>query len=199
MSNSKAKKYHSNHDLWNPPGGILIWLFVLAELLFFGVAFAMLARFRHNSAVEFFEQQSHLNIKVGIFLTLALVASGWQFAEFSNSYFRRELKSAQRHFFLGFGFGLTFLIIKALDFFHKFNEGLLLGKNDFWDFYWLYTGFHFLHLLLGLMILSFVYFKWRKNEIEDNDFAIRGSTCFWHMCDVIWLFMFPLFFLGKGT
>lgn len=199
MSSIAIEKNESDlsDKMWNPPGGFLIWLIVLFELFFFGIAYTTIAHFRHINPEAFRLGKAHLDLKFGIFLTLSLLFSGWQLAEFVHHYFSNKHKIARINFYLAFLSGLIFIFSKSFDYYYKIQQGFVLGSSDFWDLYWLLTSFHFVHVLVGLSILIFIHYKITRNQISDFDAAIRGSANFWHMCDVIWLFIFPLFYIGN--
>ena len=77
----------------------------------------------------------------------------------------------------------------------KIKAGLTIGYNTFFTFYWMLTLFHVIHILVGLIILGSVFIGIRKRNgtITINDF--EASAAFWHMCDLIWLLLFPIIYL----
>jgi nitric oxide reductase NorE protein len=66
-----------------------------------------------------------------------------------------------------------------------------MNHNTFFTFYWLHTGFHVIHVLVGLGILVSFKFTLKKLETED----LEAGAAFWHMCDLIWLLLFPVLYL----
>ena len=89
--------------------------------------------------------------------------------------------------------GFLFLVLKGIEYYFKINEGYTLGYNSFYTFYWLLTGFHVIHVIVGLVILIFI-----KNGIKKATAVIEdveASATFWHMCDLIWLLLFPILYL----
>ena len=87
--------------------------------------------------------------------------------------------------------GLLFLALKTIEYYFKIEAGLTLDHNTFFTFYWLLTGFHVIHVLVGIVILGYFYFSLKNQEIED----IEAGAAFWHMCDLIWLLLFPVIYL----
>jgi len=77
----------------------------------------------------------------------------------------------------------------------KIEHGLVLGYDTFFNFYWLLTGFHVIHVLVGMVILISIYFglKNEKKTMKLED--IEAGAAFWHMCDLIWLLLFPVLYL----
>jgi len=91
--------------------------------------------------------------------------------------------------------GLLFLALKSIEYIDKIKAGLTIGYNSFFTFYWMLTLFHVIHILVGLIILGSVFIGIRKRNgtITINDF--EASAAFWHMCDLIWLLLFPIIYL----
>ena len=91
--------------------------------------------------------------------------------------------------------GLLFLVIKSIEYYLKIDAGLGMGYNTFFAFYWLLTLFHVIHVIVGLIILWFI-----KKEIKQKKAAgsledLEAGAAFWHMCDLIWLMLFPFIYL----
>lgn len=90
--------------------------------------------------------------------------------------------------------GLLFLVLKGVEYQQKISQGLTLGYDTFFTYYWLLTVFHLMHVLVGMIILLCLFFKLKspaKLKLEDYE---AGAT-FWHMCDLIWLILFPALYL----
>ena len=91
--------------------------------------------------------------------------------------------------------GLLFLILKSIEYVDKIETGHTMGFNPFFSFYWMVTLFHVIHLLVGLVILASVLRTMAKKPenliLED----VEASAIFWHMCDLIWLLLFPIIYL----
>jgi len=162
----------------------------------FGALLTIIARFRYLNLTSFKEESVHLNLQDGILFTLALLISGFLAAEGVRLFFEKQNKKSLLYFIFSSLFGIGFIILKLSDFFHKSDLGLTIVKNDFWQYYWLLMGFHFLHVLVGVFILFSIVFGIYKNNITDPEFSVRGGVLFWHMCDIIWLIILPLYYIG---
>lgn len=108
---------------------------------------------------------------------------------FRNGQLKR-CKSALNFTLLG---GFLFLVIKTVEYSQKLSHGITLEYDTFFSFYWLLTGFHVVHVIVGLGILVSVYFGLKKNKVILEDF--EAGAAFWHMCDLIWLLIFPMLYL----
>lgn len=182
----------------NPPGSLLMWLLVVMEVFMFGALLAIVARFRYLNLDSFMAESSHLHLRDGILFTLALLISGFLTAEGVRHFFNEQKRRSLHYFILSTLFGLSFIVFKISDFIHKSELNLSIVKNDFWQYYWLLMGFHLLHVLVGVFILISISFGIYRNKITDPEFSVRGGALFWHMCDIIWLAILPLYYLG-GT
>lgn len=182
-------------DLANPPGGILIWLIIGLELFVFGIGFVMIALFRINTPLLFLDGQSHLNLQMGILYTVLLLSSGWLTAEACEHFFSQHIVQAKMYSGGAILLGFIFLLAKGFDFWGKYQSHLSFGTNDFWDLFWFFSVFHYLHVMVGVGFLTYALMNMKKG-LRDADSIVRGSAAFWHMCDVAWIFLFPLFYIG---
>jgi nitric oxide reductase NorE protein len=181
--------------LSDPPGGVLLWIIVVLELLAFTMVFGVIAYLRIEAPVAFAEGQAGLDVGMGLVLTLSLLTSGWLAAEGVHRHRGGQDLRAGRFFHASAASGGVFLVLKTVDYVHKATEGHWLGATEFWDAYILATGFHFAHVLVGLVLLVTVGKKLGRAPFEDAETAVAGTALFWHMCDVVWLFLFPLFYV----
>lgn len=181
-------------SLTDPPGGALLWIVVTLELLTFSMVFVSLALYRSRNPVEFAAGQSALHVEMGMCLTAVLVTSGAFAAAGVHAFRCQNLARARRGFLVAAVIGIAFLILKVIDYAQHASHGHGFGDGTFWDAYVLATGFHFAHVALGTVMLISVGRKIGRVTFPDSETAIAGVALFWHMCDVAWFFLFPLFF-----
>lgn len=189
--NQVAKK----SALYYPPGGILMWIIIFLELITFGMAIIAMVYYGQQEAELFHESRLKLNAAFGTINTLFLITSGYFMALSVHYIKQKNAKTSLKFLNLTMLFGVCFLILKSVEYYIKLDEGLGLGYNTFLTFYWLLTLFHVIHVLTGLVILMLSYFgiKKKKENINIDDF--EASAAFWHMCDLIWLLLFPVIYL----
>lgn len=177
----------SNPDDWGVlsqlPGNPLMWVLILSELLVFGgllLAFAV-ARALHPDI--FAAGQAALDVWLGGLNTLVLVTSGWLAARAVNGI-------RPRWNLLAAGLlGVVFLCVKAVEWNADIAAGHGLESNAFWTLYFLITGFHAAHVVFGLVVLAIVG-RWNSKA------NLETGIAFWHMVDLIWLMVFPAFYLS---
>lgn len=184
------------NNFLTPPGGFVIWVFILCELLGFGIGLIMFA-FEQNSMPEVFKaSKSNLNQLYGTLNTIILITSGFLVALASKAH-QSNFKQKTIKLLLGATtLGITFLVLKGLEYDEKLNLGISLGHSTFFDYYWLLTAFHALHVLLGVFILIILIYKTHTDSpYAEEDFNFETGCMFWHMCDIIWVLVFPIIYL----
>jgi len=183
-------------NVYYPPGGILIWFLIILELFTFLGAALIFVYYRKNLLQEFTESKAMLNPIIGTVNTIILITSGYFMAISVNKL--REDNNEKSAFFMliGLVLGVAFLIIKGVEFYHKIELGIGFGYNTFFTFYWLMTGFHFVHVLFGVGLLAYMYFDVKKEKYNSTKiFDVEASASYWHMCDLIWILIFPILYL----
>ncbi len=180
-------------NIYYPPGGILMWIIISLELITFGMAIIAMVYSGKQEPDLFHQSRMLLNPIYGIINTIILLTSGFCLA-ISVHYLKINILQKSKILLLvTMLFGILFLLVKTVEYNEKINLGLDINHNLFFTFYWLLTLFHVIHVIVGLVILGSVYFGLRnkKTTIED----VEASASFWHMCDLIWLFIFPIIYL----
>lgn len=191
----KAEIADSRNFLY-PPGGILIWIIVFVELLTFGAALVVFEfDFRENYA-EFFASQQKLNKLFGLINSLILITSGYFMATTLNRLKNSENKSASTWLLFAILAGTGFLVLKGIEYSMKIESGYVLRYDSFFTYYWLLTGFHFVHVLVGVFILIAIWPAIRNGKYNaDNTEDVESAGIFWHMVDLIWIILFPILYL----
>lgn len=191
--------HHQRRPLDDPPGGILLWFVVTIELITFAMVFGLVAHLRTSAPQAFAEAQQHVSVSHGLTLTLVLLTSGALAAQGVHVFRREQLQQARRWFLAAAGVGAGFVVLKGAMFVEHWRNGHRLGASDFWDAWWLGTGFHFAHVVVGVGLLVGVAARVDRATFADRETAVVGSALFWHMCDVAWFFLFPLFFTASAS
>jgi nitric oxide reductase NorE protein len=185
----------SYKNIYYPPGGILIWIIIFLELFTFAAALIAMVFYGKQEAELFHNSRLQLNATYGMLNTIFLLTSGYFMAVSVAELKRKNIEKFKKLLLLTMFFGILFLILKTIEYNGKIAEGLNISYNTFFTFYWMLTLFHVIHVLVGLVILTSVYFgisnKNSTTTIED----VEASAAFWHMCDLIWILLFPVIYL----
>lgn len=180
------------------PGDLVIWLLILAELLTFGIFFLTYAFKRVGQVALFNASQATLDLHTGCLNTLLLISSSWAVARSVNAVRRNRTTSATRWLSLALLCGAGFLILKSLEYLAKLRAGIDVSTNDFYLFYFMLTGFHLLHVVVGMVILSILWFFTRRGQYgRDNCHALETGAAFWHLVDLLWIILFPLVYVMR--
>lgn len=180
----------------NPPGDLAIWFFIFAELLAFGIFFLAYAFARAKNVELFNQSQLALNRESGMVNTLVLITSSY-FVVRAVAAIREGLSEQCTRWLLGaIGLGGVFVAVKLAEFHAKFAAGISLHTNTFYMFYLSLTIFHFMHVLMGMVILGFVAAKARRGGYSaDSHMGVETGASYWHMVDLVWLILFPLVYV----
>jgi len=170
------------------PGNPIMWVLILSELLIFGAFLAGFAGARVLEPQVFADSQARLDRLAGGLNTLVLVTSGLC-AALAVSARARDAVRAARLWTAGAGaLGLVFLGVKVVEYADKAAAGIGLETNTFFTLYYLMTGFHALHVVMGLVILAIVAWKCSLENLETG-------AAFWHMVDLVWVLIYPVLYL----
>jgi len=128
--------------------------------------------------------------------TLVLLTGGWLKARGLGSLRAGEARGAARCVAGAMGCGVLFLLLKSVEYAAKLSHGLGLHHDTFFTYYWLLTSFHVMHVLLAVGLLGFAWRGIRVGRYGAMDHAdVESIGIFWHMCDVIWLLLYPTIYL----
>ena len=182
-------------NIYYPPGGILIWMIIFLELITFGAALIAMVFYGKQEVEIFHNSRLQLNAAFGMTNTMFLLTSGYFMAVSVAELKRKNIKKFKTLLLLTMLFGVLFLGLKSFEYSEKLSEGLDIGYNTFFTFYWMLTLFHVIHVLVGLVILTSVYFGIKKKNTTTTIEDVEASAAFWHMCDLIWILLFPVIYL----
>lgn len=171
-----------------------MWIIIYLELITFCMAMLAMAYYNYEEPGVFHESRVLLNTNFGVINTVFLLISGFFMAVAVNEVKLFNREKAKKYVLLTMLFGFFFLILKSIEYYAKIEAGLDIGYNTFFSFYWMLTLFHVIHVIIGLVILTFTFFNLKnQKELVIEDF--EASAAFWHMCDLIWLLLFPFIYL----
>jgi len=187
-----------DNSVRHPPGDLAIWIFILAELLVFAILFAAYAVTRMHHVELFNEFQLQLNRHAALANTVALITSSYFVVRATHAISRNDVRRCYQWLLAAMVMGGVFIVIKSSEFAHHFAAGITLSTNLFYMFYLALTFFHFMHVILGLVILGAVAYKTRQGCYSSaNHTGVETGGAYWHMVDLVWLILFPLVYVMR--
>jgi cytochrome c oxidase subunit III len=183
-----------------------MWLFLFTEMLLFGGLFVVYSVYRYRNPVAFHLAAHELSIVIGTVNTIILLTSSTTIAMSITAIQKKNKKLALILIGITLFLGLAFLVNKYFEWGEHIKEHIypgspvlaLRGHGDvlFYGLYFFMTGLHALHIIIGLIFIGFVTVKiYRDKIIYDNYALLENSGLYWHLVDLIWIFLFPLFYL----
>jgi nitric oxide reductase NorE protein len=180
------------------PGEEGIWVLVLGDMTVFGLFFATFMYSRGKNPHSFAQDHAHLQIVLGTINTVALLTSSLLVALAVHHVRAGRHTAAPRLFTGAVACGIGFVIVKAIEWTHLFATGKSVGSGEYFSYYFMFTGIHLLHVLIGLAFLGRLIALTRKNELGDNSARLcETGGIFWHMVDLLWVVLFALFYLVR--
>lgn len=177
------------------PGDIAMWLFILMELTVFAVFFIGFAVTQGLKPEMFTMGKTTLHPIAGLFCTLALITSSY-FVALAVA----KLKQGAQHQsskLLGAALFMAslYLVTKFWEYFQLGSAGYGLSSNTFYTLYFFTTFFHLMHVVLGMIILGYMALRARNEAYTDEHDGFEAGACYWHMVDLVWIILFPLFYV----
>jgi nitric oxide reductase NorE protein len=182
----------------HPPGDLAIWVFILAELAAFALLFILYGVVRAKQVGLFNEMQLTLDRNAGALNTVLLITASWCVARAVVAIRQGADGASARWLACGILVGIGFLVVKVFEYSAKFDAGIGLDTNLFYMFYIALTFFHFMHVVLGLLILGFLLLKTLRGGYSAEDhLGMETGASYWHMVDLVWIVLFPLVYVMR--
>ena len=178
------------------PGEAGLWIFIIGDMLVFSLFFLVFLHYRAADVETFSASRALLNQNLGVLNTLLLLTSSWFVVSGVHAVRISNAHHAGRFFRSAMLCGFGFVLIKYLEYSAKISEGYTLMTNDFFMYYYIFTGIHLIHVLIGLGVLYFMIRTVKRSELNGQTLqSIECGGIFWHMVDLLWIVLFPLLYL----
>ena len=183
-----------------------MWLFLFTEMLLFGGLFLVYTIYRNLNSEAFSTASQELSVAFGYINTVVLLTSSLTVALSISAIRSNNPKKAKMLLWITLIFALIFMINKYFEWSAKINHGLFPGMEHFMSlppgeglFFLLYffmTGLHGLHIIAGSIFIWIVIRQIKKGKIKHDDYILQENAgLYWHLVDIIWIYLFPLFYL----
>ena len=203
-SHAGAVASHAHRD--DEGSRLGMWLFLFTELILFGGMFIVYAVYRFGHPDEFHLAAKELDTFVGTLNTIILLTSSLTAAMSVTAIQQGRVKFSMSLVGMTIVLALAFLVNKYFEWGHKFDLGLYPGGPEllartpgevlYFGLYYVMTGLHALHVIIGIGVLAVMLaFLARGTITKDSYVRLESGALYWHLVDVIWIFLFPLFYL----
>lgn len=195
----------------NQSAALGMWAFLVQEVMFFGGLFTVYLVYRTLHPQAFAEGSHHLPVDLGTFNTAVLIGSSLTMALAVRCAQLAQGKKAALFIYATMALALVFMGVKGVEYSHKWHDSLVPGLkwnpgegadphlNLFFALYFVMTGCHALHMIIGLVLMVFVAKKaWRGGYTSGNFLGVECLGLYWHFVDLVWIFLFPLLYLLHG-
>jgi cytochrome c oxidase subunit 3 len=205
MSSPSAESHAVHKDYEGSKLGM--WLFLFTEILLFGGLFILYSAYRARYPFEFHEEGQHLNIVIGVANTVILLTSSLTVAVSITALRKGRRGVAIFSLMTTIALGAAFLVNKYIEWRGEIHNGIYPnsptlaqrphGDQIFFGLYYSMTGLHGLHVLAGILLLSVMLVFILREKVTRTDFnKLENAGLYWHLVDVIWIFLLPLFYLA---
>lgn len=187
-----------SQDTRHVPGEIGVWCFVLADMAVFAIFFVVFLLARADNPELFAASRADVNEALGALNMIVLLTSSAVVAFAVEAARIGERARASKLFTAGAVLGGVFLAVKAIEYAQKLGSGIDPGTNDFFLYFFLFTGIHAVHVALGIAFLLAL--RWcvcRPSPGEHEMRTVESGATFWHMVDLLWVVLFPLLYLAS--
>jgi cytochrome c oxidase subunit III len=185
-----------------------MWLFLSTEVLLFVGLFVAYSVYRYSFPQAWAEASRHSEIWAGTTNTFVLITSSLTVALAIHFVRANSPRLAVIMLAITLVFGLVFMTIKGIEYWNHFHEGALPGKyyhlhevllpgvSMYWALYFLMTGLHGLHVLIGMTVIAVIMYRTAHGYYDSGYYVgIELAGLYWHLIDLIWIFLFPLLYL----
>lgn len=178
------------------PGEPGIWVMILGDMIIFSIFFVILLAHRGEDINAYRQSQALLNVNLGAINTLLLLTSSGFVVAAMDAVHRNKNQMAVNALGIARLLGSCFVIVKIVEYYEKSNLTYPANNDTFFIFYFVFTGVHLIHLLIGLGALTFMISLLRRDELSSNKLMnLENFAIFWHMVDLLWIILFSLIYL----
>ncbi|MGV0849056.1 cytochrome c oxidase subunit 3 family protein [Mycolicibacterium phlei] len=177
------------------PGDVDMWVMVLGDLIIFGGYFVVYMIYRAMNPAEFLAAQQHLSINLGVLNTVILLTSSWFVARSVLAARCGDHAGAVRLIYAGGVCGVLFMLVKGYEWYAKITAGQT-NSQMFYSFYYVLTGVHLVHVLIGLIVLG-VLVRELRNPGRRRPTLVESGAVYWHMVDLLWVVIFGLLYVMR--
>jgi nitric oxide reductase NorE protein len=180
------------------PGDSGVWVFIFADMCAFALFFLLFVVGRMADPELYESSRQQLDLWFGLANTLILLTSGAFMAKAVRQARAGAWDAARLSLLLTLAVGLLFAVSKALEWDAKARAGIGLTSNEFFTYYFVFTGIHFLHFAVGVAVLGVLIARCRQPLPQPDKLRwIEAGGAYWHMVDLLWIVLFAMLYLMR--
>ena len=180
------------------PGEAGLWILIMGEMVIFAGVFAVFGVHRIGRELQFDQASRSLNLTLGMLNTVILVTSSALVAVAVRTLRGVGTAPASKALAAAIGLGLLFCGVKVVEYIHVAHLVHTSSASDFYLYFFILTGLHLVHVLIGLAVLVLIWRRSRAGTLAPRQLIfVEGGACYWHMVDAVWLVIFPLLYLVR--
>ncbi|MCX2930700.1 cytochrome c oxidase subunit 3 [Mycobacterium sp. CVI_P3] len=184
------------HPAGRVPGEPGVWVFILTEMAIFTALFGVIVWNRAHQPEMFAAGSRVLSQPLGLVNTVVLIVGSVLVVLAIDAMHADRFRQASRYLGGAMATGLFFMAVKAVEYHSVIDHGMWIHTNAFWMIFFAVTGAHLLHVLVGTTTLGLMRARTASGLTGPRDRELFiSATCYWHMVDLLWLVLFPLFYL----
>jgi nitric oxide reductase NorE protein len=176
-----------------------IWIFIALDCTSFGLLFLVFMAERATQPAAFSHSAQILDWRLGFANTLILITSSFFVARATCSARSRQMVLSRRWLIAAFVVASGFGIIKAIEYTTAISSGVANLSDEFFTFYFALTGVHLVHYLIGMAVLAFLVRTAGFGDGKETESRylrlLDGGALFWHMVDLLWVYLFAMLYL----
>ena len=178
------------------PGQPDMWMFVLFETLLFTGYFSVYLVSRTQDRQLYLQSQADLDLRIGVFNTVALLLSSWAIARCVQAARAGVYRSAMLNAYLTISFGLVFLASKIFEWITEIRMGNTFTSDEFFQHYFFLTSIHCIHVLIGFVVLGVLVYQ-LKSPLRRSQQLVETCATYWHTIDFLWVLIFALLYVVR--
>ena len=178
------------------PGQPDMWMFVLFETLLFTGYFSVYLLSRTQNRELYLQAQGDLDLRIGVFNTVALLLSSWAVARCVQAARAGAYRSAVTNALLTVSFGFVFLVSKILEWIKEVRMGNTFTSDEFFQHYFFLTSIHCIHVLIGFVVLGVLVYQ-LSSPLRRSQQLVETCATYWHTIDFLWVLIFALLYVVR--
>ncbi len=203
MERNTSIEHEHRDDMGSKMG---MWIFIFTELLLFGGLFLVYAVMRAKFFEDFHIAAHQLNVFIGAVNTIVLLVSSMTIAMSITAIQKNDKRLALILLSITITLAFVFMVNKYFEWGGKIHHQLYPGSDLvltlkhgeilFFGLYYFMTGLHGFHILIGMTLIGYVMYQIKTDKIKSDNYQIlENAGLYWHLVDLIWIFLFPLLYL----